>query len=354
MRRASCCQPFWVRCLVAILVPVLALALTEFLAGGSPAQGAPPKKRPKQKPPEEEIEDPGAAKKPTKPPLRVPESTKPAAKGTGKNTSETVDQSDSGLTILARAAKTAPDRDQRELFASLAHPYDRIANGLIQFPIVPVATYLGDPPSFEGQMMIRRYTDGKVGKAMPYSERDIKGYQPYEDIAIDAVDEYLKRMQTRSGAAPTLKELKAAGTVLDAVLRWHLSAVQRSARLGDGWQRFERNLRDKLLDILLQQLKILVDSKQWDSAYGLTIRLADDYPKDKRVEAATLRFLAAQAHDSVEKAGASNSNDDWRKVARAFRDLQQRFPDSAAVGEIRPELENKARSLKASAEKELK
>ena len=236
----------------------------------------------------------------------------------------------------------------------MSRPYDKIVTGVLERAVVPVATYLGDPPSFDGEMRISRYVDWKPQRALPYKASDLKGFVPFEQIAIDAVNDYLSGKRNAASSSPTLAQLDAAGKVLDAVLNWHRSARQRGTRIGDGWERFEKDLSDKLRDVLLQELKLYVYRKQWEPAYGLSARLSENYPKDKQVQAAALEFLASQAQDFADKADASNRNDEWRKVAEVWRGLRQQFPESPAVRNIAPRLESKARSLKELADKEQK
>src|SRR6185437_17093100 len=103
---------------------------------------------------------------------------------------------------------------------------------------------------------------------------------PYERIAQEKVREFLSAKlppQNKNYVAP-LEMLEAADKALSSVLRWHESARATGAREGDEWTPIESELRKQLLDeVLLKKLKILAESKDWDSLLNLTRRMAGSY-----------------------------------------------------------------------------
>ncbi|HEV3257134.1 MAG TPA: hypothetical protein VG013_09665, partial [Gemmataceae bacterium] len=251
----------WARCLVVLAIPCLVLALGEYLVGGRPAQGA------AKPPPEEEEEAPakkptphGPAKKPLKEvedtakpprhkgPLRVPEQ-----ESTDTEPADEVEKPESpGPNSLARAAQKATDPEVKELFRQLSHPYDMVYLHRGFYKAVPIAQYIGSTPDFKGNISIRRYREqSEPGPAFDISARALSEVKSFEEIAVDAVDGFLKKGLPREGvdgrqAHPSLEKLDAAEKALGAVLSFHQSAVERGRRTGSGWKAVGKQLRGKL------------------------------------------------------------------------------------------------------------
>src|SRR5262249_34992849 len=140
----------------------------------------------------------------------------------------------------------------------------------------------------------------------------VASIQPYEDVAQEEVNKFLaenyaKLPESDPRYLPRLEQLTAAEQALAFVARYHESARQRKEREGDGWLEVEARLQREsrhdtrhllgLRDILVLQLRELVDARNWDAALTLGRRLYDTFPllEDRERTALPLADLLREA-----------------------------------------------------------
>lgn len=345
-------RSFWARCLIAVLFPLMALSVQNLLMAPSRGQDPPPKHSK-----EEEVEDPGAGKHPGKT-LRVPDNPAPQEKtddqAPGKTAGEAFDQPESnGPASLALDAQKATDPAVKKLYETLSHPFDRWR----QRRVVPIPKFIGDSPSFAGTIEITPYREGpgwRRASVRKLHAREMGSVLPFEQIALDEVSTFLRPElpgdASDADRSQYIHKLDGAARVLDAVLSWHLSAKNDGERVGDDWSKIERQLRDRLRDVLLKKFRLIVGLKHFEDAYSLGMRLTEQYPKDKDVQAAFADFMVEQAQASAKRAAQTQNLADWRVVAEQWRVLQRQYPQSDQVKNLGDQLAGVAKSRKDQAD----
>src|SRR5207248_7135067 len=155
--------------------------------------------------------------------------------------------------------------------------------------------------------------------------KEILSIEPYEQLALKKVNEFLKKTVGQEPESRRLEMLQEAKKALDAVLLFHESAVARGLRQGVGWGELRKLLVAKLQEIQLSQVQVLTDAKNWDAAFDLGIRLSEEYPAQKELQVNLVKLLAKAPREALKNKSYG--------ATRQFLDvLEAQFPNS-------PELE---------------
>jgi ABC-type transport system substrate-binding protein len=353
------------RVLGGLLVLVLAMSAGAWLAsdlaaqnpnkeeeekGGKPkkkvtVEDEEPAKRPKagSKDKEEEEDRPNKPRKVIKVDDEDPKPTKPRPKPTVPEPTET-------QTSLVEALRDTKNPELQALYGGLKVPHDRITvrhvDELRTYPIEPLTRYHpGERPSLGGPVRAWIY-DEEWRRAKNYSEyASAERIQPYEEIALEDVDAFLKK------DLPTLDEkdrrrmtraemLKAAETVLAAVDRWHASALATGTRKGD-WEPVEKRLHERLFEVQRERLGLLAKDGDWDAAVAYARSLTEAY-HDPRERTLIGALLVQMMEDTLR---ANNGADQVRQVRRQLRTFEQIFPGSDAARPIATRLQSWAQGL---------
>ncbi len=305
-----------------------------------------------------EEEEDAPRKKPKRKVIRVEEEegeTKPGG-------TRPADPSASG--DLAQLAKEAKHPALKELFGSLAVPHDHVLFQLSRImtsgerrrreeKIVPTPFYLGnDPGRYRRERL--RFTpftlDWQQGRPFEPIIETLESVRPYEEIAQDKVRDFLhSNYDQREPNDPLYLSrydmLKAAEQVLSSVLRWHQSAIQTGKRRGQEWDDVEKALRKQLLeDVLLKQMELLAQAKDWDRVLSLTHRLAVSYSNsDERIFYPVARMIESALKDPT-------GNEDKKKNAcKRLHELEMEFPDNKVFQPLSRMLQARAEELLAQA-----
>src|SRR5262249_54710203 len=176
------------------------------------------------------------------------------------------------------------------------------------------------------------------------------GVTYYEQYALDRVDDFLKKShldQEPPGSRNFLSRLgmlREAERVLTAVARFHESARERGVREGDEWDDLEKRLRRTLRDVQLDQLRLHVGARDWESAIGVAGHLARSYPEDLDLKRELPRLLAQQAEQLIKE-------QDYAGARVQTERLLEQFPSSPAIEAVRERLQKKSLALLSEAEK---
>jgi ABC-type oligopeptide transport system substrate-binding subunit len=155
--------------------------------------------------------------------------------------------------------------------------------------------------------------------------------RPYERIAEERVREFLSANwpPQNKNYVPPLEKLVAADQALSAVLRWHESARQTGVREGDEWAPIESELRKQLLDeVLLKQLEILAEQRDWDRVVALARRMASSYANStdrERIGRPIAEMLKKALNDPTA------SEEKIQEVRKRLHQLEEEFPDNPAL-----------------------
>ncbi|HTU17098.1 MAG TPA: ABC transporter substrate-binding protein, partial [Gemmataceae bacterium] len=145
---------------------------------------------------------------------------------------------------------------------------------------------------------------------------------------------------TAASSLSRYDKLVAAEQALSAVLRWHESARQTDKRSGEEWADVEKSLRKQLLDeVLLEQMKVLTQTKSWDRVLDLAHRLADRYPdavERQRIFRPVADMIRSALQDQI-------GSEETKQLARKrLRELEREFPDNPAFQPISDTLRSEA------------
>ena len=306
------------------------------------------KEAPKKKQPKEEEEGAG------KPKRQVP----PVGDEEGEEKPQLPAKAEGGeATDLEREAQQAKHPAVGKLYRSLAKPHDvAVMPSGNRIPIEPIPQYFGYKPRFSGKLSLQGLTDEwKPGVKFPVARDEIKGIEPYELVAVAQIDRFLKS-KPQEGTVPLspLEKLQAAEKVLEAVLAFHLSAVEGNQREGDGWKEVQQQLETKLQRVRLNKLAALTETKDWGLCYGYAATLIDKYSNQKKVLLEVTKLLASVAKESLEAASTADESlwaEKFNEVRKRLLLLDQQFPDSQEVKDLRKELSEKAAALVEEANK---
>jgi ABC-type transport system substrate-binding protein len=300
-------------------------------------QGAqePGKNKQASKKPKEEEED--ATKPPRKDPLRVGDEDQEEKQPPATAKPGALRPSD-----LEREAKRAKHPAVQELFERLVRPHDVVtmAGSLRTWKVEPIPEYLGGKAKLTGRLSLHPFNDAwKAGPTLTVSGNDVLGVEPYEQLALNKVSEFLKSGLERDSESkqylPRLEMLQAAEKVLTAVLLFHDSAVESGRRKGLAWNDLRTQLAAKLQEVQLDQLRTLVDQKNWDAAFDLANRLAEAYVTKKEVQGQIAGLLARSIREALQ---AGN----YGLTQQRLLFLDFLFPNNPEVKKVRDELRGQA------------
>ncbi len=262
---------------------------------------------------------------------------------------------------LAQAARDAKQEDVKRLFRDLAVPHDVVKYAVgprHKQNVKPIPDYIGtNRDALPDALTITPFSSTSFTPDAPVSVKKdgIDAVIPYEELALEAVKEFLGKDLSKSAdpqmALSRYDQDVAAEQALTAVLLFHQSAMERGDRRGDGWRPVEDALKQKLLDVLLDQLKQLTeaDPPNWDAAFALTKRLAATYhgEQDRERIAAPLTGLVKQA--LLQKSASDEQKELARRRSLRLADL---FPRSQAIAPVTDALHEQAKVLFDEAKQE--
>jgi ABC-type transport system substrate-binding protein len=341
-----------------LLALVLALTVTGWLT----AQNA--KK--------EEVEDPAKPKKPVPKVGDEDEPVKPKKKAPEveeERTPKAVKVEDRGSkpgpkppaaappveaqTSLVEALRETKDPALQKLYADLKVPHDAITyrTGIRSATdnIEPLPDYYeGEQKGFKGKggaLRVWPY-DEQWRLKKNYEEHDhALGIQPYEEIALREVNDFLKKNLDKP-AADRAALLKAAETVLASVDRWHASARETGTRRGDAWEATRQRLHDRLFQVQMQRLETFAAAGDWEGAAAYARTLADAY-RDAKERTPIAKLLVGMIDAELRK---SARDEDLIEARRRFRMLEEVFPSNQALQPITDSLKKRAQNFVTEAE----
>jgi peptide/nickel transport system substrate-binding protein len=260
---------------------------------------------------------------------------------------------------LRQAARDAKNVPIKNLFHELAVPHDfltRTFPNQAYLEIVPIADYIGHNTDAITEPF--KVTPFRRNSWIPEEEVVIKknyieSIKPYEELALDAVNAFLKENYENSrdlqNRMTRYEQDTAAEQVLTKVLLGLQSDRQRGRRAGAAWQEVEDKLKKRLFSVLLEELNLLTQKGDWTPAFALTKRLAATYPTtdERNLSARPLAdfLFAALTHATDEKQKA--------EARKRLRLMEELFPDNKALDDSTELLRKQARDLIAEAKREM-
>jgi ABC-type transport system substrate-binding protein len=173
---------------------------------------------------------------------------------------------------------------------------------------------------------------------------DIVSIEPYEQITLARVSEFLQQDPSEPGLTATerarsrFRRLSAAETALASVINFHES--RREQKLRDdsaGWGKLVKALKDKLQEVQFAELRALAEAKDWDQAYALATRMSEAYRNRADVREELGRLLASHAEQSVQE-------ENYKNALLRLRLLEEEFPGKGTE-KVRGELRRRAKEL---------
>jgi ABC-type transport system substrate-binding protein len=170
--------------------------------------------------------------------------------------------------------------------------------------------------------------------------------KPYEQIAVDEVDAFLKKDldQLPPGDKNLLSRadmLKAAETVLATADRFHDSARTSGTRRGPEWEPVGQKLHERLYQVQLERLDAFARTGDWDRASGYARSLAEAYREPKEQTPICAR-LVQMVQDALK---LNSAEDQVREARQRLRFLEETFPGNEALRNITQHMRRQAQAL---------
>jgi ABC-type transport system substrate-binding protein len=226
---------------------------------------------------------------------------------------------------LVAATRATKNPVLHDFFDSIAVPHDllRTRSGKV-YRISPLETHLGTPPTFTGRMRFLYYQDHEwalADKPWEATASEVSSITYYEQTVPQQVDDLLAAQKKTD--LPRKDLLRAAETALTAALRFDESARERGRRRGKPFEEAMLPLlKSKLLDVEVEEMKLLVAGNDWDGALGMARRMAETNPGPKEQQR-----IAEPLAEAVRKVvEAENYNDEQlRELHRRLGQLEEQF-----------------------------
>ncbi|MFN4259020.1 MAG: ABC transporter substrate-binding protein [Gemmataceae bacterium] len=256
-------------------------------------------------------------------------------------------------TDLAKEAEKATHPAVKDLFQSLQEPHDRLIRSNGSTTNVAPFSLLWNKETFPDTIRVIPFDKSwKPENSVPISKNAIARIEPYEDIALSKVNDFL----TGNVNLSRLELTRQAEKVLVTVLRFHQAQRELNKRSGSSWDQVQQRLQDRLRDVQLEQLRVFLETRSWDDAWLLAERLRETYPDQPAVGQAIVHARLAYL-EQVELAKGRDA--DYLRVRELLEQLEADFPGQMTAGSnrrlaeaLRLRLENRARELWRLADKD--
>jgi ABC-type oligopeptide transport system substrate-binding subunit len=263
------------------------------------------------------------------------------------------------VTDLGRAAQAERNEEIKQLFLELAVPcdkvllrrarqYDKDVAPKTSYAIRPMADYAKTLAWLKKNLTFE-VLDPETGASLgSFEDRssNVEDLRYYERRAWEAVRVFLKTNRTTDPDDPRFlsrqRQLEVASQVLERVMQYHEGARTREERRGAGWAAVEKELRKHLLEVQVDRLKELGQRKQWDDAFTLTRKLAQDFTEREDQDA-----IAKPLAELLDQALKDETLTDKQKqdARQRFIELDRRFPNNPAIKPFRDQLRKDAQEL---------
>jgi ABC-type transport system substrate-binding protein len=236
------------------------------------------------------------------------------------------------------AAKAAPE--VAAFFRSLADPADQISlNDGKQLRVVPLPRYPRAKPAEDQPFEVRVLGENKAKTTIDPSE--ITSILPFEEFALIQAERLLGK-SSDSKTAVSQEKLMAAEKGLAAVVRFHLSQRRRPLTGDDPGAGMKTRLEEKLLDVRLLHLNLLVKEAEeggsWSPALSRAEQLLELYGRQSAVQAQVRKVWASQARKLVEEK-------DYLAAREQLTRIDEQFASSSEADPVRTALQERAASL---------
>ena len=138
--------------------------------------------------------------------------------------------------------------------------------------------------------------------------------KPYEEIVGEEVDGLLKK---KLDGVRRDDALEVGVQLLQYARRFHAAAIEQKKRTGRGWEAVDDKLRQQVVGLRREQLKLAIDAKEWARADELTLDLSN-FSEDAEVKKDIYRLLLRKAIDSL----SPDRDDDYLSLREALRQFE--------------------------------
>jgi len=316
--------------------PVSAIVLAGVLLGFAGFSPADEEEEPQPKPPVRKVE--------------VPEDEPSPAAADGASGSATATKLDD----IARAEAAATHPEVKAFLGTFAVAFDKLGEGnraMVRITPVPLVWGKDRFPAEFGVADLD--SQNKAAEARSVTARQVRTIQPFEQIAVDAVEQFLKPVPppVPPDAAKAADKLAAAERVLTAVLFFHESAREKNARRGKNWEPLKASVYDKLTEVRVARVRQAAADKDWAKLKELSTRLLQLYKSNPKVLEAVLAARLAEAEQLVQ----SDKVTDLERGRNLLGDYESRFPNAnnESAKRVRAELAKRAKQFLDDATRKL-
>jgi ABC-type transport system substrate-binding protein len=186
---------------------------------------------------------------------------------------------DPDVGTMREEERKAKNAAAREMYRSLAIPYDRLTS-----------TFKGGPPPYRIELWpTRELPEEEIDVRIlrpnlleSYPQKLATGsgfiFTPFELIVLESVEAFLKRDPKDLGLTRD-RQMEYASRAVSAGLRWHLEMVEKGKRVGKKWDEVKSLLRGKIIAIQRERFSAFVEAKEYERAEEIGIALLNRFPK---------------------------------------------------------------------------
>jgi len=266
-----------------------------FIAQPWPLTGQEPKK-----PRMEEEEDPEKSKMPRTPDGKGPAPAEPAVRFD-----------------IARESARAKNMRVRLFLQQLIHPHDVLlpATGVITYKIALMPERQLPDGKFSYFLL---NPDMKNGERKELPTGNGFSLLPFEEMVLSEFDKLTAELATKKLDGISKDDLNELGVqALQHVRRKHAAWVEQKLRIGKEWEAVDQRLRERIVQLRREQLKLAVDTKNWRRADELASDLAN-YPTEPAARREIFGLLLRKAMESL----AQNRDEDYLTLRDALNQYE--------------------------------
>jgi len=257
------------------------------------------------------------------------------------------------LDDVSRAISTAKHPDVKKFLELFTVAFDkiRIGNAALR-RITPIPLVWGKD-RFPAEFGIAELDLQNVAaEARAVNARFVGTLIPFEQIAVEEVEKFLKPVQPAPPDAPSAADkLAASERVLTAVLFFHDSAREKNIRRGKNWEPIKTTLYDKLTAVRVARVQQTSADKDWPKLRELSNRLIQLYKANPKV----LEPVYAARLGEAEQLVQSEKVTDLERGREILGDYESRFPNTgnASAKRVHAELAKRAKQFLDDATRKL-
>ncbi len=223
-----------------------------------------------------------------------------------------------GLQHVATELAKAKNYFIRDYLGRIALPYDNLvpARGVRPYKIFPLPDLTLPEAKFSYLLLLNDDLTKGIKKELPTGS----GFslQPYEEIVLEETNRMLDPKMAAKLDGMKRDDLEdLAVRILQGTRSWHAGQVEKSGRVGKGWQAVDEKLRRRIIEIRCDQLKASMAAKNWKRAEEIAGELSN-FGDDPIARKEIYKLLLRKAMEAV----GSDRDEDYVALREALNQYE--------------------------------